>query len=148
MKATEGNTYRVDEEFIGVTTGSSGFFGITPKKGVIVSVRRAQTNSKDIRFALYENQPSTGGTLSTRVHNVDATAPNQTIPEDLFIGVTPTNVLTDDDIKFFQVSYESAEIDENTEYTLNPGVPYIIEIKNRFGNNANLYVSIEAIMSQ
>lgn len=145
--ATKGNRYRVDQEFIGIGTGASGYFGVTPKKGVIVNVRRAQTNSKDFRFAIYENQPYTGGTVSTRIHNVDANAPDQTIPEDLFLDVVPTNVLTDDDIKFFQVSYESSSIDEATEYTLKPGVDYIIEIKNRFGNNANLYISLETTMS-
>jgi hypothetical protein len=148
MSATTGNRYRVDREFTGVSSGQSGYFGITPKKGVIVKVRRAQTDSNDIRFALYENQPYTAGTLSDKVFNVDANALVQTPPEDFYTTVIPTNVLTDDDIKFFQVSYDSSEINEETEYTLKPGTPYIIEVKNRFGNNANLYVSLEAVMSK
>ena len=145
---TAGNTYRVDNEFTGISMNTSVFFGIVPKKGIIIQVRKIKTNSKDIKFALYEGQPFSGGTVSTRVFNADASVSDQSIPEDFFINVTPDNALADTDIKFFQVSYEGAEIEETDEYTLKAGTSYVIEVENRAGQNANLYVSIQANLSR
>lgn len=138
-----GNTYRIDQEYIALGNGASGYFGMTPNKPVILRVRRSVTSSNNVRFALYENQPYNGGVPSERIFNVDATT-DQNVPEQLLTGIAADNVLTDDDIKFFQVSYGAEPVNENTVYTLKAGTPYIIEIKNRSGGNANLYVSIEA----
>jgi len=145
---TAGNTYRVDAEFLNVSTGASALFGIIPKKGVIIQIRKVKTSSKDVRFALYENRSFTGGDVSTKVFNADASVSDQSIPEDFIVDVVPDVALIDDDIKFFQVSYEGSSIDEDTEYTLKAGVPYIIELKNRTGQNASIYTSIQANMSR